>query len=82
MVEIAYGIDEEQRDRGYATEAAAALVRFAADSGLVKVVRAHTKGDNPQSRRVLEKCGFHRVGEVVEPEDGLVDRWEILCGGG
>jgi len=27
--------------------------------------------------RVLEKLGFTSVGEVVDPEDGLVVRWEL-----
>ena len=76
MVEVAYGIDPEERGRGYATEAAAALTRFAFTSGRVRVVRAHTKPDNPASARVLAKCGFASVGEVVDPEDGLVNRWE------
>jgi len=26
--------------------------------------------------RVLECCGFECVGEVMDPEDGLVWRWE------
>jgi hypothetical protein len=38
------------------------------------VVRAHTK--YPNSERVLTKCGFERIGEVIDPEDGLVCRWE------
>jgi [ribosomal protein S5]-alanine N-acetyltransferase len=76
MVEVAYGIEPDQRGRGYATEAAGALTEFAFASGLVRRVRAHTKPDNPASERVLSKCGFASVGEVVDPEDGLVCRWE------
>lgn len=75
VVEIAYGIDENHRGRGYATEAARAVTAFAFERG-VKVVRAHTKAENLASKRVLEKCGFRRIGEVVDPEDGLVCRWE------
>lgn len=81
VVELAYGIDPPYRGRGYATEAAAALVKFAFASGRVKVVRAHAKPENEPSARVLRKCGFRLVGEVVEPDDGLVCRWE-LCGAG
>jgi RimJ/RimL family protein N-acetyltransferase len=76
MVEIAYGIEPDQRGRGYATEAASALTRFAFAAGRVRLVRAHTKPDNPASERVLAKCGFGRIEEVVDPEDGLVCRWE------
>lgn len=77
VVEIAYGVDPDHRGKGYATEAAAALARHAFDSGLVRVVRAHTRPDSHSSMRVLAKSGFQPVGEVIDPEDGLVRRWEI-----
>jgi len=76
VVELAYGIDPSHRGRGYATEAAGALTEFAFADGRVRVVRAHTKPDNGASVRVLTKCGFARVGEVIDPEDGRVCRWE------
>ena len=49
-------------------------------------VASPTKGTNlfyvplPEanaSGRVLAKCGFRRVGEVIDPDDGVVWRWEI-----
>jgi [ribosomal protein S5]-alanine N-acetyltransferase len=75
-VEIAYGIDEPHRCKGYATEAANGLTEFALIQDQVHVVRAHSKTDNGPSARVLEKCGFEQRGEVMDPEDGLVCRWE------
>jgi RimJ/RimL family protein N-acetyltransferase len=77
LVEIAYGVDEPHRGRGLATEAAAALVRFALEQPGVRGVRAHTRADNPASMRILEKCGLAPLGEVVDPEDGPVLRWEL-----
>jgi len=76
VVEVAYGIDPPHRGRGLATEAAGALAGFAFASGRVRLVRAHTKPDNGASARVLAKCRFRRVGEVIDPEDGRVCRWE------
>ena len=76
MVEIAYGIDTEHRGKGYATEAANAMIAYAFSSGLVRTVRAHTKPESDASKRVLSKCGFRNIGEVIDPEDGLVTRWE------
>jgi RimJ/RimL family protein N-acetyltransferase len=76
MVEIAYGINPERQGRGYATEAAEGLAAFAFRDDRVQLVRAHTKPENAASRRVLEKCGFRSVGEVTDPDDGLVVRWE------
>jgi ribosomal-protein-alanine N-acetyltransferase len=77
IVEIAYGVDPAYQGRGYATEAARALIAFAFASGRVRLVRAHTRPAESASTRVLTKCRFERVGEVVDPEDGLVWRWEL-----
>lgn len=76
VVEIAYGVNADQQGRGYATEAAAALTRYALKNTQVRLVRAHTRPEENASTRVLTKCGFRWVGEVNDPEDGLVWRWE------
>jgi ribosomal-protein-alanine N-acetyltransferase len=75
-VEIAYGIDPEHEGNGYATEAATALLELAASRDDVRLVIAHTLPDAAASKRVLAKCGFQYVGETVDPEDGLVSRFE------
>jgi RimJ/RimL family protein N-acetyltransferase len=75
-VEIAYSVVPEHQGRGYATEAAEALTLYAFNSGQVRVVRAHTLPERNASTRVLTKCGFQHIGEVIDPEDGLVWRWE------
>jgi RimJ/RimL family protein N-acetyltransferase len=76
VVEIAYGVSPEHQGKGYATEAAAALVSYALSHEQVRVVRAHTLPESNASMRVLTKCGFRHIGEVIDPEDGLVWRWE------
>jgi RimJ/RimL family protein N-acetyltransferase len=43
---------------------------------LARTIRAHTMPEQNASTRVLEKCGFRWLGEVVDPEDGAVWRWE------
>ena len=75
-VEIAYGIVPDHQGRGFATEAAEALVAYAFGSNKVRLVRAHTFELSNASARVLTKCGFVAVGEVIEPDDGHVFRWE------
>lgn len=77
VVEIAYGVDPEHQGKGYATEAAQALVDHAFGSGQVRIVRAHTRLDGEASMKVLTRCGFERTGQVIDPEDGVVWRWEI-----
>ena len=76
IVEIAYGIDANFQRQGYATEAAERLVTFALADPRVRLVCAHTLPGAEASPRVLEKCGFTRVADVVDPEDGPVWRFE------
>ena len=76
MVEIAYGVVPSREGKGYATEAAMALIHFAAADARVRTLRAHTLPQANASTRVLTKCGFVHVGPVVDPEDGPVWRWE------
>jgi RimJ/RimL family protein N-acetyltransferase len=76
VVEISYGIAPEHQGKGYATEAAAALTDYAFRQREVRAIRAHTLPETNASARVLTKCGFRCVGEAIDPEDGLVWRWE------
>jgi RimJ/RimL family protein N-acetyltransferase len=76
VVEIAYAIVPEHQGKGYATDAARAMTEHAFNSPEVSKVCAHTLPDGTASKRVLEKAGFTHVGEVVDPEDGLVWRFE------
>jgi len=76
VVEIAYFVNPEHEGKGYATEAAGALVSYAFNHRQVRAVRAHTLPQSSASTRVLTKSGFRRVGEIIDPEDGLVWRWE------
>ena len=76
IVEIAYEIHEARRGRGYATEAAAALVKFAREAGARRVI-AHTLPETNASTSVLRACGFKHAGTVDDPEDGTIWRWEL-----
>lgn len=80
VAEIAYGIVPAYEGQGLATEAARALSDFALGDPRVSTITAHTLPERNASTRVLEKSGFRYVGEVVDPEDGLVWRWERATG--
>jgi ribosomal-protein-alanine N-acetyltransferase len=60
-VELGYGILEDHRNRGYATEAARALVAWALAQPNVDQVVARSELSNDASNRVLEKLGLTRV---------------------
>jgi len=58
LVEIAYGIVPDFEGRGYATEAAGALVEFACASATVRVIRAHTLPEGNASSRCWRRMAF------------------------
>ncbi len=79
-VEIAYFTYPGFEGRGYATEMARKLVELAGGSTEVQRVIAHTLPETNASTRVLQKVGMTFVGEVIDPEDGLVWRWQLPVG--
>jgi [ribosomal protein S5]-alanine N-acetyltransferase len=77
VAEIAYGIAPIYQGKGYATEAAMALIDFSSNDPRVKTICAHTPAEHNASTRVLKKCGFQKTGDAVDSENGLaVWRWE------
>ncbi len=79
-VEISYAIAPGYVGRGHATEAVRLLlVRAFADSR-VRTVQAHTLREKSASTRILQKCGFQDCGEVLDPVDGPIWRWEVTRG--
>jgi [ribosomal protein S5]-alanine N-acetyltransferase len=62
VVEIGYGIVPSRQRRGYATEAARALVELALAQPGVSEVVAHAEPGNAASIRVLEKNGLTYAG--------------------
>lgn len=77
VVEIAYGIAPAYQSRGYAAEAAMALIEFAQKDPRVTTICAHTLAETNASTRILEKCGFKKTADAVDPENNLaVWRWE------
>ena len=57
-VEIGYSIAADWRGQGLGTELVAGLVQQAADTGMVRLLIAHTPADNPAGQQVLLRNGF------------------------
>lgn len=73
-VEIAYMTFPAFEGRGHATATIAALVDVAIGAGARPI--ALTLPEENASNRALRRNGFCFAGEVIDPEDGLVWRWE------
>ena len=63
-IEIGYSVIPDRRGRGYATEAARALVDWALRQPGVTTVVAGCDNSNVPSIRTLERLGFVRTGEA------------------
>jgi RimJ/RimL family protein N-acetyltransferase len=75
--EVGYGVRSNQRGQGYATEALAAVTRWALTAGGIQRVWLTANTDNVASVRVAEKAGFVREGTLRRAgmeEDGLHDQ--------
>lgn len=81
-VEVAYGVVPAFEGQGFASEALEGLLAYARQEPAVRTVRAHTLPFANGSTRVLERCGFARVAQVEDPDDGPVWRWERAAAGG
>ena len=75
-IEIGYSVIPDRRRRGYATEAAVAIVEWAFSQPGVEVALAGCDSDNTPSIRTLERLGFRRIGEA----NGQI-RWRYNRGG-
>jgi RimJ/RimL family protein N-acetyltransferase len=74
-VELAYITFPAYERRGHATAMAGELTNIAFGAGASLAI-AHTLPEENASNRALRRNGFAFAGEVTDPEDGLVWRWE------
>lgn len=72
-VEFGYTIFPAYRQRGFASEAAEALMAWATQTHDVKRFVLSISPTNEPSLRLARKFGFRKVGSVTDPEDGVED---------
>lgn len=76
-VELAYYTFPAFEGKGIATRMAEQLVALALASDEHMQITAQTLPAESASTAILTNLGFHRVGEVQHPQDGLVWEWEL-----
>jgi RimJ/RimL family protein N-acetyltransferase len=74
-VEVGYAVAPARRRQGIATAVVRTLLEEARAAD-VNTVIAHTLAEPNPSTRVLERCGFTRCAELVDPDEGPVWQWE------
>lgn len=65
-VEIGWRLAADFHNRGYATEAALAVLEVARQMGLTQLY-SFTAMENKPSERVMQKIGMERIGEFMHP---------------
>ena len=58
---------------GFASEAAEALMQWAAEEHGVRCFVVSINPENKPSLRLARRFGFRRVGTVLDPEEGMED---------
>ena len=76
VAELGYAVSPDRQRRGIATEVVRQLLERARAAGL-QMVCAHTLAEPNASTKVLERCGFSFAGDVTDPDEGTVWRWEL-----
>ena len=77
MLEIGLGIAEEERGKGYAQEALAAMWGWAIRQENVRFLRYTVSPANAPSMAIIRNFGFPLIGEQIDEEDGLELIYEI-----
>ena len=77
MIEIGLGIDEKFWNQGFATEALTGMWGWVCRQDGVRTLRYTVSPTNIASVRVIEKFGFHYMGQQMDEIDGPEDIYEM-----
>ena len=75
--ELGYSVVPQYRRSGYATEAAQAMMDWAAAAHGVKQFFVSISPDNAASLAMAATLGFKQIGQQVDDEDGLEYVFEL-----
>jgi RimJ/RimL family protein N-acetyltransferase len=71
MIEIGFGIVAQKQNQGFGTELLIGMWKMICARPDVKILRYTVAPDNAPSMKIINKLGFEKVGEQMDPEDGL-----------
>jgi len=71
MIEIGFGLVPEKQNQGFGMELLLGMWGMICKRSDVKILRYTVAPDNEPSMHIINKLGFTKVGEQMDPEDGL-----------
>lgn len=78
--EMGYTVFKPHRRKGYAEESIVALMRWAREANGIETFRLSIDPGNEPSLALAAKLGFVRIGEQIDPEDGIEHVFELRAG--
>ncbi len=77
MIEIGLGINQRFQNKGYGFEALAGMWSWASTHSEVKTLRYTVSADNLASIALVDKFGFHHIGQQMDEIDGPEEIYEL-----
>jgi RimJ/RimL family protein N-acetyltransferase len=71
MIEIGFAIVPEKQNQGFGVELLIGAWKMICKQPDVKILRYTVSPKNATSLHIINKLGFKRVGEQIDPDDGL-----------
>ncbi len=71
MIEIGFGIVPQMQNQGFGKELLMGMWLMISKRPDVKILRYTVAPDNEPSMHIINNLGFDKVGEQIDPEDGL-----------
>lgn len=71
IIEIGFGIVPQMQNKGYGLELLIGMWKMICKRNDVKILRYSVSPENKPSVHIINKLGFKKIGEQIDPEDGL-----------
>lgn len=71
MIEIGFGIVPQMQNKGYGLELLIGMWKMISKRDDVKILRYTVSPENKPSMHIINKLGFNKIGEQIDPVDGL-----------
>ena len=77
-IDLGYRFKENYWGKGYGYEAAKATIDYGFNSLKLKRIVATALPENIASWKIMEKCGMKCIGDIIDKDNWLVKKYEIM----
>ena len=77
-IDLGYRFKEDHWNKGYGYEAAKATIDYGFSNLKLKRITATVLQENIASWKIMEKCGMNYIGDIIDNDNWLVKKYELL----